>query len=254
GFELDEARTRFTAPPWRAFHFTDADDFGFTRYPLPGEAHNEYWKDNDVFGHFIKTVVYKGENMPPSGKNVEKRAIAYEGEPKTKWIRAWFPSYALPYAGALVLLFVAVFTLRKALVVLSNPGLETAKCLALSHCVGVTLLLAGLTVLARIVRLTRSLFWWGFGLVFFIACLMSYRLLICEQSPLCCSACNWPNQLGQCWAWGKPPLFSLGLVSLAIWVGLFAVFFSVLAGGLRRPNWGMRTLLIPAATGLALYL
>src|SRR5262249_28525815 len=132
--------------------------------------------------------------------------------------------------------------------------LETAKCLALSHCVGVTLLLAGLTVLARIVRLTRSLFWWGFGLVFFIACLMSYRLLICEQSPLCCSACNWPNQLGQCWAWGKPPLFSLGLVSLAIWVGLFAVFFSVLAGGLRRPNWGMRTLLIPAATGLALYL
>ena len=36
----------------------DRDDIGFSRYLLPGHAHNAYWDDREVFGHFFEEVVW----------------------------------------------------------------------------------------------------------------------------------------------------------------------------------------------------
>ena len=54
GFELNIARRwmadKAQKPP---FEFPSANDIGFSRYPFPGKAHNDYWRDDVVFQHFI---------------------------------------------------------------------------------------------------------------------------------------------------------------------------------------------------------
>ena len=58
GFRLDTTRDWMEVHGWsRFFDFTDKHDYGFGRYLLPGAAHNEYWGDDAVFGHFIHTVM-----------------------------------------------------------------------------------------------------------------------------------------------------------------------------------------------------
>ena len=60
GFALDEARAWLAANEWNQVFRFPADqghDNGFTRYPFPGKAHVDYWADEEVFGHFISTVV-----------------------------------------------------------------------------------------------------------------------------------------------------------------------------------------------------
>ena len=36
-------------------------EFTFSRYLFPGKAHVDYWRDEEVFGHFIETVVLGGD-------------------------------------------------------------------------------------------------------------------------------------------------------------------------------------------------
>src|ERR1043165_5602535 len=57
GFKLDSVRAWLKQQKCTAFQFDTKHDHGFARYLLPGEAHNEYWNDPDVFEHFIKEVV-----------------------------------------------------------------------------------------------------------------------------------------------------------------------------------------------------
>jgi hypothetical protein len=47
---------------WRNYY-----DYGFTRYPFPGKAHNDYWNDDQVFGHFIGDVVLKKDKVAKPG-------------------------------------------------------------------------------------------------------------------------------------------------------------------------------------------
>jgi hypothetical protein len=104
GFELDEARQFLTKRRCTAFDFGKTDDIGFSRYILPGKAHNDYWNDADVFGHFIEDVVIppaKGAASPVAPSS--KRGVA-------------LISTALPYALAIVLHVAGVSLLFKSIV------------------------------------------------------------------------------------------------------------------------------------------
>jgi hypothetical protein len=155
GFELDYAREWLPVNNWHGlFNFTGKNDFGFIRYPFPGEAHVEYWKDEDVFGHFIQTVV-----KPPPALDHTPPNPRFDKAPKDFiWYRTF--SYVLPYVVIFILLFVAVFILFKSLSSLDSIVEDKSGDLFVFRNVLVTtILLAGVTVSCRIFRLTRTWFW-----------------------------------------------------------------------------------------------
>jgi hypothetical protein len=59
GFDLEITREWMQDNDWMPeegaafFQFGNAYDYGFTRYPFPGKAHNDYWNDDQVFGHLV---------------------------------------------------------------------------------------------------------------------------------------------------------------------------------------------------------
>lgn len=82
----------------KAFQFDASHDFGFSRYLLPGKAHNDYWQDSEVFGHFIDDVVLSAGNAkPPKDRMFVDKS-----------------SMLIPYLFTLMLHFAAVFVLYKA--------------------------------------------------------------------------------------------------------------------------------------------
>lgn len=217
GFDLDTARERFTAGLWKGvFNFTADNDHGFTRYVFPGKAHVDYWEDEAVFGHFIQTVVYKDEGTKPKpeGKSFEK-------PPATKrW--AQVVSWVAPYLGAAALLACAVLVLYKAVFAYTGKPYPNFWSV-FADVSGFTFLLAGVTVAARIPRLTRMKRWHGLGFGVFLLGAAGYYL--CFQ-----------DRLGE----------NLGLLggALAVVIGSFLA---------RRlfPEWGMATLLVPGAIAVA---
>jgi hypothetical protein len=147
GFDLQITRDWMADNGWlskdetkegaRFFQFReDHDDYGFTRYPFPGKAHNDYWNDDTVFGHFINEVILKKEN----------------GEkPRTIWwtkIMSWVVPYILCFAlvagGTYVLYNTVVATFFE------SQGFPI-----LRDVFGITCLLAGVTVLSRMPRLDK---------------------------------------------------------------------------------------------------
>ena len=87
----------------KAFDFTEDHDLGFSRYWLPGKAHNDYWGDAEVFGHFIDDVVFPDDNPTPP-------------PPKTSKIVATI-STLMPYLLTLLLHVAAVFVLYEGITV-----------------------------------------------------------------------------------------------------------------------------------------
>ncbi len=220
GFELDEARRRIDKK-WgcsQIFNFKDDDDYGFARYSLPGKAHNDYWTDDAVFGHFIQNVVYKYDSEKPSPPEEKDYSKGPGNKPWKKIISHFFP-----YAGALAVLFCAVLMIYKAVFDYTGPGFPLNRS-NLLRVTAVTLLLAGLTFVTRIVRLTKPGFWWLIGFGGFVLSATSYRLLLGQGAVLD----------------HQPGILNPGLVGTASVV----VIFSLLAG-LLFPSWGMRTLLYP---------
>lgn len=228
GFELDEARERVNgkdASEWgwgNVFNFTGKDDYGFIRYPLAGAAHNEYWNDEDVFGHFIETVVYADDKpVPPK----------YDKAPPNKW--KWWPvSNFLPYLLDFALLFCAVLALYKGLNKYLAPGKmeEAAVSVVGWEVLSLTCLLAGLTFMARIVRLTNPGLWWVFGVVFYALMWKAYYLCLPPGQPFSLNLSFNLPYLGH----------TLDFAYLAAAVFVFAALANWLF-----PRWGMRTLLIP---------
>jgi hypothetical protein len=107
GFELDTARAwmRDDDHLWApAFEFTAQHDYGFSRYVLPGAAHNEYWGDRRVFGHFIQTVM---RIAPQDGRD-------YSAPPPNRWW-ARVGSYLIPYFLVVALLYAGTYLLYKGL-------------------------------------------------------------------------------------------------------------------------------------------
>ena len=152
GFELDTARDWMIEQGWMSkppkptdyFHFTDADDLGFTRYYLPGKAHNDYWKDPAVFGHFIKTVVQPNDRSEQP-KNVKK--------PPTNWA-ARLVSWVVPYILCFLLLLAGTYVVYKQVSILMNAD-QSISGMAW-NVVAVSILLAGMTVFARVPRLADA--------------------------------------------------------------------------------------------------
>ena len=133
---------------------SEADEFGgdigFSRYFFPGAAHNDYWRDPDVFGHFLQTVVDPtGQILPPMS---QKRF-----SPPVTIKLAWVSNYTLPYLLSAGLLFLGVDVMYKALRACLDP-VGTALELPgeiVRNVLGLFGILAGTTLIARIPRLTK---------------------------------------------------------------------------------------------------
>ncbi|MBJ7310359.1 MFS transporter [Rugamonas sp. CCM 8940] len=156
GFKLDTAKTYLDRTGCQAFDFhsdPERDDFGFSRYWLPGKAHNDYWTDNAVFDHFIRSVV--------RGEEVSKKPQG------SKLVGA--VSTSLPYLLSAALHLAAVFLLFKALLIYLEGAPPAAPAAPAAAAVELILLLTrtvfclgglllGVTVVARVPRLVNR--WW----------------------------------------------------------------------------------------------
>ncbi len=133
GFQLDTAAAIFQG--CKAFEFDTAKhDIGFSRYWLPGKAHNDYWQDSEVFGHFIDDVV-SPTNAPA------KRPVSYWHIDKL--------SLAIPYAFVFLLHLIAVFVLYKTVAQTRIQDLPADVAL-------LSVLLTCITVAARLPRLVKA--------------------------------------------------------------------------------------------------
>ncbi len=166
GYELDYARVWLHAPERSvtAFEFCGRDelkpgsahDIGFSRYALPGKAHNDYWGDPDVFDHFIGSVIEESPQAKAPKNRLWPTPVAY----------------AVPYALIFLLIAVGVFfTLRSVHGFIAQSSEAVTKALGLPEAAvieagsvtssfglvrdaaGIACLLAGMTVLARLPRL-----------------------------------------------------------------------------------------------------
>ena len=145
GFRLDTAEDWLGKQNCAAFEFETKDhDFGFSRYILPGKAHNDYWKDDVVFGHFIDDVV---SPVAKAGRQEKKG-------PPDKWGVATL-SASIPYLLSWLCHFGAIFWLFKAVTTYIGVNNIIGYRDTAAGTVGLTLLLAGITVAARVPRLMK---------------------------------------------------------------------------------------------------
>jgi hypothetical protein len=154
GFALDDARAWVKIHGWeRVFNFPVSHDHGFTRYPFPGKAHVDYWKDEAVFGHFI-TKVLEEERTPVEGETLPDFSQPPSDHRLNKWL-----SYVLPYTGIAAITLVAVYILFKAVVQAIDPTgpLATSNRAIVSDVLRNTLIILGITVAARLPRLSRNI-------------------------------------------------------------------------------------------------
>jgi hypothetical protein len=195
------------------------EDIGFARAYLPGKAHNDYWKDRGVFSHFIETVV-----RAPRAR-VSMPAV----KPKTK-AGPWFVSYALPYFLIVALLWLATYFLYRpvvALVATSEPSAVTL----FTDVLGLAALLLGITVAARIPRLTNGRTWWVVAAGVLGVSMVSYAGLVSDGSR---------QALGDVFITGLDDPTreaTIGVLYVATAVTLVA---GVVANW--KPSWGVRIL------------
>ncbi len=276
GFELDTTRAWLNDPEhdWMstgAFEFQGPkdgvaqDDFGFSRYFLPGAAHNDYWTDPDVFGHFIETVI--GLPADPSLQR------DFTQPPRDRW-PAKVISYVLPYLLTAGTLYTGVYLLFRALRgfltneiarrsvaedgliviwVRNHFGVPVGPANALVDVIlnvtGITCLLTAMTLGARIPRLTRTWRWQGIAAGLFIGFSGCYVLLVDapRRSWLGFHAVEAGFQAGDAWV---PTVRTLVLA-------LVASLLAVLGGRMRASTLfqpllhGMRPLLIPGVLSVA---
>ncbi len=162
GFKLDSTRDWMLAHGWSpVFRFDEKnDDHGFARYAMPGQAHNDYWKDPSVFGHFIENVVRLRSGQP-----------RYSEPPRTR-VSAAILSYVVPYALVYLLCCLGTYFVYKATE--SFVRSPTPFVHSLLDVLGAGSLLTGMIAFARIFKLTRQLCWIFYGLAIFIICALPY--------------------------------------------------------------------------------
>lgn len=254
GFELDSIRDWIDVHHWQGvFNFEgDKHDFGFTRYPFPGKAHVDYWTDQAVFEHFISTVVEadegeedrkdetKAEVLSSQPSSVEAKRRESRPAPGSLWGKRWI-SYVLPYVGVAALLFIASYLLFKAVtgaIGYTGPGVdgaapeELAIGLIFKGAAGLASLLFGITIVARIPRLTRSIFWWTFSFV--IAWLSASVFLWSVQDA----------QAKELFGFTIPP----GGITLGMGILVVVLAFVV---SVKRPSWGLAPLMAVGTVAVA---
>ncbi|MEX8520968.1 MAG: MFS transporter [Leptothrix sp. (in: b-proteobacteria)] len=139
GFQLDTAMALLASHQCQAFDFDRTHDYGFSRYWLPGKAHNDYWQDAAVFGHFIDDVVLPtGRAVPPQSRLLADKI-----------------SLSIPYALTFLLHFAAIFLLYKAVTQLP-AGSPPAHFDHLPMQIALlSVMLMSITVAARLPRLVK---------------------------------------------------------------------------------------------------
>src|SRR5215510_3929791 len=263
-------------------------DFGFSRYYFPGKAHNDYWGDSHTFGHFIQTVVYqkdieasaeeeKDKFMPKEarsgknhsenvGSNPEKNKLDYSKPPATKRHARLF-SYCAPYLLLMTLMYIAVYVLYKAikgcldgddattLRELIKSGQQGSDLKVLRNVLGISSVLAGVTVLARIPRLTAA---WHLRVLGALVCIALGGLgyLVAEPTER-----NFPgerlylalSEIGSKISVNLPENSTTGAALAMIAALLIVVSLSWLAERLF-PKWGLRMLMILGGVAIAMIL
>lgn len=168
GFALDTARDWMKDPERRwdqVFEFDgEQHDYGFGRYLLPGAAHNDYWKDDEVFGHFIQTVM---------GFKAPKGAPSYEKRPGDKHLKR-VACIVLPYVLVIGIVSAGVYLLYKGMLAYVTPNLEPTSQQLVRNVGGITALLVGMIALARIPRVTRAPRWFWSAVGIFAICAALY--------------------------------------------------------------------------------
>jgi len=239
GFELDTAREWLLEQGWiapdpqkkkadgsplpadralqRFFDFPEKQEKGFTRYPFPGKAHNDYWGDKELFDHFLS----EGMKLQRDNGFVVPVPV-----PKTKGL-LWLVSWVLPYLLIAALLILGTYLVYDNVEDVIKVR-ESNKQMPWSV-LGLASLLAGITVLGRLPRLVRVGPWYLLPLILFPLGALAYWHLVEEGAR---------NRLGEAlWAAeGDQSRWAVILVALAI--ALLSALFSKV-----RPNWGMRPLM-----------
>lgn len=137
GFKLDTTRKWLDSIRCSDFDFPAINDFGFTRSYLPGEAHVDYLTDTELFGHMINTVIDPRPGIPaPASRSM-----------------AVFLGLVLPYFAAFLLLLAGVYLLYTS-VDISACFDESSQDIIRNSAL-IALQLSGITVLSRVVRLSR---------------------------------------------------------------------------------------------------
>ena len=150
----------------------ELEEISFSRSFLPGKAHGDYWQDDQVFGHFIDTVIFEG--TLPTGRQPTKR-------PGTSPL-ASIVSYMLPYAVVALLLFLATYLLYRPILNAVAPDL--GRLAIFKDVAGTSLLLVGVTAASRIPRLTGLWRLWLTGAAALAASMAAYGFLVTERSRL----------------------------------------------------------------------
>jgi len=151
GFKLDVFRAELAS---RNYPFSNGpdDELGFSRYPLPGKAHVDYWEDDGLFAHIIEQVVGagRGTGAPKPADNLLAQAVGY----------------VVPYLIALLSLFGGLYLLYAAVLKFMDQPATAVE--VVGDVSLLTLLMAGMTIAARIPRLTRKLSVHAVGAAIFI--------------------------------------------------------------------------------------
>jgi hypothetical protein len=132
----------------------------FSRYPLPGKAHVDYWSDPEVFGHFFEHVVKlprTGEAEP--NQRVTRAVNAVTGGKGSVRSRPWVPifTFALPYSLVALLMFAGVYALEHAVGSARNidyPILDLTR-----DVLGIGTLMFGITAASRLPRIADGFQW-----------------------------------------------------------------------------------------------
>jgi hypothetical protein len=185
-----------------------------------------------VFRHFIRTVV----DDPPA-KVTSKPAPRQDtvAVPRTK-LASWMTSWILPYVGVVALLFLGAFVLYKAVTTAIDPEGWTYSSVQIAKGVaGLAILLFGVTVGARVPRLTRSLPWRLLGFSITVLSTAVYVLSWTDVKTLTSPALWTPGG-------SLNVVFGMGIV---VAVGVIGVF---------RPNWGAKPMIALGAIAVAVTL
>jgi len=257
GFKLDTARRWLDHQQSKAFQFCGCPacrhDIGFARYLLPGKAHNDYWNDPDVFEHFVDDVVA----LPKANNPAARR-------PTDKPIIPWL-SPALPYFLSAVVLVVGVYLLYKAVTNFTNPNDPLTKYFLITaigveptpgvsrwelflNTLGISALIAGVTLFARFPRLAAGREWKIAGAVAFAIGCVAYSVAVSEPSQ---------RQIGAMFAGLGRHGPTIGVLLLALIVAILGFLVTGRAkqdDEDRRQRWfwrGMRPLLVCGALAVA---
>lgn len=179
-YKLEKTRDWMIEKGWTPFFDHNEDqDVSFARYVLPGKAHVDYWRDKELFAHFLENVVKlprpEVQETPPHVRIRGPETPRPAPKPENRWFRGLIAS-VFPYGLVGALIFLAVYFLYTP--VAAVLGVEQTSRVTFGNLAGLTLLLAGMTAAVRIPRVTGSTLWWLGAGVFFLAALAVYPILV----------------------------------------------------------------------------